>query len=156
MKLRQLSAVILIWMIIGIIYEVESDITAGCVITHYSTNEQITLFSASIVLLLLGIISKSTKLTRFFFSCEAVIWIVRLLIHRGGYIVGVAPWTPFFTPVYDFIAIFLRIVLLHWIFSKRSIVIQYLRSVVLSTIVILLKFRILAFSILYGIFYWNR
>jgi hypothetical protein len=136
-----LISVLIAWITIGFIRQLDYDQECGCMITRSSIFEYERILYSSISLLLVVCALFIKKLRATFLFTELIIWLLKLYFLKRGYAVGIAGIPSFYIFNYDFISILIRLWLISRIIGKRKLKAEYL-SLIAGSLLFLKMFFI--------------
>ena len=133
-----LMVIILIaWIIFGFFFNLDYNDRWGCIITHQTIFNKFNIIfsSTALIFTFFARISSKPLIKISMHTIELIFWIIRLLILKGGYAVGYAGSPADMIVTYDFLALFLRLIVIR----NTGIKIRSLYLSAITLIVILIK-----------------
>lgn len=139
---KLLYTVLIFSVVIGFLLKLDFSENFGYFVHHIELFNLFNVLSSSISFAIIGIIYfvKSKKIKLAFHLIELVYWLLKLIIFKVGYAVGYAGMADTFIVTYDFLNLFLRLLLIRNLMFK-------LRTFLVAVIsLIIMIFKIFVFS----------
>ncbi|MBA9077104.1 hypothetical protein [Rufibacter quisquiliarum] len=158
-KEKALFVILLLWLLIGLIFGLDYTTyssSRGIDAVKYGINTnslvfryQLLFFLESAILIFIAFRSDNRNFQKVFVIIELVIWLIRLLLIKDGYMVGYGGAPDEGVVIYDFISLVLRFLLLRSYFTSYNKAVSLIAVFVAASLFIYLKIYIFSEPIYY-------
>jgi len=139
-------------LIIGFFFELDNSDRYGCIIyTNPFRVKNILFFVTSIILVLLSFFSEKRTIKLTFMSLELTIWILKLFLFKGGYVVGIVATVDTCISFYDTATLALRLTIINSLLNTKINQIY-----ILICTAIIMSVKIYAFRLPYSFYVEER
>lgn len=150
---------LLLWLLMGFVLGLDytsytfvrgiDTVRYGISVDNLTFVYQLLFFLVSVALIFVAVRTDSEKSAKLFIITELVIWLIRLMLLKDGYMVGIAGKPDEEIVLYDFVALLLRLLLLLSLFRIGYKAVSLAAAVVVAGLFIYLKASMLSEPVWY-------